>query len=341
MTSFIASFVSIIMAVFYILGIIGSPTQLNLENKVYENVTIDTQYTEETGTADRIHFLNTGSGNCIVIESNGRFAMLDAAEDNDNPKGLPSLDLVGYEEEILEYLKANCADENGKVTLDWVLGTHAHSDHLGGFDTIINDEDVTVKKAFLKKYDASKCVFFERWTWDNEEVYNQMIEACEANGVELIQDIPTEPFAFGDFTIQFFSTDFDEAAFEKEENANSVVTLVEKAGRTALCTGDLDWFFGDEMEVAKAIGKEIDILELGHHGYIGSSAPNFVKTLKPEVAIACNTQEGLTYSTVIKAFSSINCPIFPTVENDGIITYFTDDGRIILADDIICSQQLG
>ena len=78
MTSFIASFVSIIMAVFYILGIIGSPTQLNLENKVYENVTIDTQYTEETGTADRIHFLNTGSGNCIVIESNGR---LDTAEE--------------------------------------------------------------------------------------------------------------------------------------------------------------------------------------------------------------------------------------------------------------------
>ena len=37
-------------------------------------------------------------------------------------------------------------DENGRVTLDFILGTHAHSDHIGGFDTVINHPDITVKK---------------------------------------------------------------------------------------------------------------------------------------------------------------------------------------------------
>ena len=47
---------------------------------------------------DVIHFMNTGGSDAILIESNGKFALVDCAEDTDNPRGLESLDLEGYEQ---------------------------------------------------------------------------------------------------------------------------------------------------------------------------------------------------------------------------------------------------
>ena len=99
-----------------------------------------------------LHFLNTGSSGCIIIESNGHYVMVDCAEDTDYPEDKPHLKYPGYEDVVLEYLMKNCRDADGFVTLDFVLATHAHSDHIGGFDTIIADENVRVKTAYLKPY---------------------------------------------------------------------------------------------------------------------------------------------------------------------------------------------
>ncbi|WP_444243937.1 MBL fold metallo-hydrolase, partial [Eubacterium sp.] len=112
--------------------------------------------------SNAIHFLNTGAGDCIILESNNHFAMIDCAEDTEYPADKPHLKAKGYENEILDYLLKNCADENGKVNLDFVLGTHAHSDHIGGFDTIISDARINVGKAYLKPYDDKDTFIYER-----------------------------------------------------------------------------------------------------------------------------------------------------------------------------------
>lgn len=46
-------------------------------------------------SGDKIHFLNVGSSDAILLESNGKFAMIDAGEDTDNPRGFADLDLDG------------------------------------------------------------------------------------------------------------------------------------------------------------------------------------------------------------------------------------------------------
>ncbi len=35
---------------------------------------------------DRIHFLNTANSDSILIESNGKFALIDSGEGNNNPR---------------------------------------------------------------------------------------------------------------------------------------------------------------------------------------------------------------------------------------------------------------
>ena len=135
-----------------------------------------------------IHFLNTGSSDCIIIESNGHFAMVDAGEDSDYPANKHHLNYTGYEEDVCNYLLKNCASSDGTVTLDFVVGTHAHSDHIGGFDTVINHPKINVKKAYLKPYNEKDIFIYERLSWDNTEVYEQMKNALIKNNVEIVED---------------------------------------------------------------------------------------------------------------------------------------------------------
>jgi len=158
----------------------------SVDKKLYAKYGFEKYEADSRG--DRIYFLNTPGADAMIIESDGHFAMVDAAEDSQNPRGFASLELKGYEEYVLSELKRIAGDENGKVTLDFVVGTHAHSDHLGGFDTVILDEDVTVKKAYVKKYNPDIINLIERNTWDNQEVFNEMIAACNKRGVEVVHD---------------------------------------------------------------------------------------------------------------------------------------------------------
>ena len=77
----------------------------------------------KNSTDDRIHFLDTGKGgDAIIIESNGRFAMVDSGEST--PQNV---------ETIKKYLKDIGADH-----LDYFIATHIHSDHIGNIASLIN-----------------------------------------------------------------------------------------------------------------------------------------------------------------------------------------------------------
>ena len=281
----------------------------------------------ETGP-DRIHFLSTGSSDAILLESDGHFAMVDAGEDTDNPRQFDALNLPGYENEVLSYLKAHAADENGKVHLDFVLGTHAHSDHIGGFDTILRDPDVTVDRAYLKVYDSSKISTYEIEAWDNQEVYDQMISALSEKNVPVISSPDGTPFAFGNFTVTLFNTDDPEKPDRVGENDQSLGVLLEKNGTRIFLAGDMDDNTGDETRLAPAIGK-VDLLKVGHHSYAGSTTQNFVKTLSPSACVITNSRNNADLNTLARiAHNARQNNIYITGNEHGVLAVIGDGGDI-------------
>lgn len=270
-----------------------------------------------------IHFLNVGHSDCIILESEGHFAMVDAAEDTDYPLDKPNLKLPGYEDVVVDYLLKNCANGDGKVILDFVLGTHSHSDHIGGFDTVINHPKVIVKKAYLKPYHEENIVPYEVNRWDNLEVYTQMKEALENKNVPIIENFDKECVLLGSFKIKFFN---GKCRFLKKkigENANSVVTLVEAFGKRALLAGDINYKCGDEKAISNEVGN-VDLLKVGHHGYFFSTSFYWIKKLNPSIAIIPNTMARVYPDVKFKLKYVSKSKIYTTVESNGIKAVFSD-----------------
>lgn len=285
---------------------------------------------------DRIHFLNVGNSDAILLESDGKFALIDCGEDTDNPRGFDSLELQGYEDYVVKYLNEFCADENGLIKLEFILGTHAHSDHLGGFDTVIMQDNVQVERAYLKRYYEDRIKSSEVNNWDNLEVYNQTLGAINAKGVELIQDLENVAFDFGNFRITLFNGQEATEGEKVGENENSLAVLVEKDGYRVMLSGDLNNFDGDESRIAPEVGK-VNVLKLGHHGYAGSSTYKYVTTLNPEIAIqTCDNPANLSVQVIVSMINQ--APIYSTGKHNGIILDITDVNDVKLYDNVVLSR---
>ena len=81
--------------------------------------------TAPSGFGLAVHFIDVGQGDSILAESNGHYMLIDAGEN----------DQAGT---VISYLKAQ-----GVTKLDYVIGTHPHSDHIGGLDKVIDTFPLT------------------------------------------------------------------------------------------------------------------------------------------------------------------------------------------------------
>ena len=272
---------------------------------------------------NRIHFLNTGYSDCIILESDGHFAMVDAAEDTDYPEDKPFLNLPGYEDKVIDYINRNCSDKNGNIHFDFILATHCHSDHIGGFDTVIKTDNVSIDKAYLKPYHEENITKYEQKRWDNTEVYTQMKDALIETKVPIIESFDRESFELGSLKITFFNGEYVKLKKKTGENRNSVVTLVEYKDKRVLLSGDMDYLYGGEQQLAGLIGK-VDVLKVGHHGYLGSTSFRWVKTLNPEIAIICNFRRRVYPDVMFKLKCISKSKVLCTADVGGVLLDLED-----------------
>ena len=283
----------------------------------------------------KIHFLNTGHSDCIILESNGKIAMVDAAEDTEYPADKPYLNYKGYEDIVVDYLIRNFSDDGGKVQIEFVLGTHAHSDHIGGFDTVINHPDISVKTAYLKPYHEETVSPYEVRRWDNTEVYTQMLDAIRENGVELIESFDKKRISLGEWNITFFNGEYRKRRKRFGENVNSVVVLAEAFNKRFLLAADMNYSDGDEKRIADEVGK-IDVLKVGHHGYIGSTSDYFIKKLNPDFAVVCNWKWRMFPDVKYKLLHIAGAKLFTTADDNGVVIEINENETLNIKTD--CMQ---
>ena len=72
-----------------------------------------------------VHFIDVGQADAILIESEGKFMLVDGGNNEDK-------------EVVLDYL-----DAAGVTRLEYIVGTHPHEDHIGALDDVIETYEVS------------------------------------------------------------------------------------------------------------------------------------------------------------------------------------------------------
>lgn len=247
----------------------------------------------------RIHFIGLhASTDAILLEDNGHFALVDSGEDWDYPQGnhleYPYRSGViinqGFEQQVIYYMKSVGVTEDN---LDFYIGTHSHSDHIGTADEIIRT--FRPKIIYLKRYSDGNVTSRDNW-WDNLYVYRMLLAQAEKEEVPVEQNLPEGmELTLGKHTrLQLYNTRVISGV--KDENANSLVILGKLWNNTVLLTGDMEPKTARTLLKKKFIG-QVDILKLPHHGYLSNNPADILKKFSPKTAVVTGPLSNLDEET--------------------------------------------
>ena len=259
-------------------------------------VKVEAETVPQTGV-NRIHFINTkanSGSDAILLESNGHYALIDMGEDYDFPDGTNPLYPIRFGNamrnyQVLEDRLFRHLSNVGVQKLDFILGTHVHSDHIGGADEVLNK--LPVDTFYLKKYSDQRIK--ASWgLWDNLYNYDNALKAAKEKGVKLVQDISDKDshFKLGDMDIQLYNYKNEygpDGQLKKvlDDNSNSIVAVITVNGQKIYLGGDLDNAEGAEDKLGPQIGK-VDLMKWNHHYDAKiSNSINFINNLSPTMIV--------------------------------------------------------
>ena len=241
----------------------------------------------------RVNYIDVGQGDSEFIEfPNGETMLIDAGT---NESG----------QTVVNYIKSL-----GYTSVDYVIGTHPHEDHIGGLDDVINSFDIG--KIYMPKVTTDTKTFED--VLDAVENKNLTINTAKS-GVVI-----TETDDFSVKIVAPVSEQYDDL------NNYSAVVKVSYKDNSFLFTGDAEEL--SENQITDDISA--DVLKAGHHGSSTSSSDKFLDRVCPStVVISCGEDNsyGHPHKETIEKLNSRNIKYYRTDINGTVVA--TSDGSTI------------
>ena len=243
-----------------------------------------------------IHFIDVGQGDSILVQiPDGRVILIDAG---DSKKG----------NDVVNYLSTN-----GVLTVDYLIATHPHEDHIGGLVKVIDSFEIG--QIYMPKVGHITKVFENVLTKIKDK--GLKVNTAKA-GISILEE--------SDLNVRILAPVSDKY---NEINDYSVVIKIGYGQTSFLLTGDASADSEKEM-----LGKDLkaDLLKVGHHGSRTSTSGDFLKKVSPKYAII-SCAKGNSYkhphSETVERLKENNIDIYRTDE-DGTIIAVSDGVNITL-----------
>ena len=253
-----------------------------------------TTYIETNGSTMAVHFIDVGQGDSILIEADGRYMLIDAG---DNNKG----------NLVVDYLN-NLEIE----TLDYVIGTHPHSDHVGGLDTVINA--FPIKTVIMPE------------VLHTTKTFEDVLDAIDQKNLKITKAVVGNEYTLGSASFIIIAPNSNTY---KNLNDYSVGIKLTYGNTSFVLTGDAEHLSEKEM-LQNSIDLSADVLKLGHHGSASSNIPSFLDGVSPSFAVISvgeDNKYGHPHEETLQAMVVRKIPIFRTDKQGSIL--FVSDGETI------------
>lgn len=247
-----------------------------------------------------VEVLDVGQGDAILITTpKGKRALIDGSTGNSGESPMP-------------YLQSR-----GVTSLDLVIATHPHADHIGGLDEVV--KTLTVK------------LFTDSGLPHTTKSYESLMALVESRNVTYRAASRGQSFSFDGGKIEVLHPGPTPLTGTRSDlNSNSVVTRVSWGGACMLFTGDAEEPTEAAL-VAGGLGK-CDALKVAHHGSAHSSTPAFLAAVQPQLAMI-SVGEGNDYghpdADTLSRLQKAGAKVMRT-DTQGTLTLTTDGVSLTL-----------
>ena len=240
-----------------------------------------------------IYFIDVGQGDSALVVCDGKTMLIDGGESSASRL-------------IYSFL------ENHAIShLDYIVSTHAHSDHVGGLAGALNYATAGIALSPVTEYDSRP--------------FNSFARYLDEQGVSITVPYPGDAFMLGSAEV-FITGPINPSA---NPNNTSIVIKITYGETSFLFTGDAER--PEEQDILEA-GYDISstVLKVGHHGSDTSTTYPFLREIMPQFAvISCG--EGNSYGhpdeNTLSRLRDADVTVFRT-DMQGTITC-TSDGTTV------------
>ena len=235
-----------------------------------------------------VTMLNVGQASCTLIESGGRFCLIDAAK-------------YGGDTDIVSYLS-----ERDVKKIDLLVLTHFHYDHTSHAMDVIRNFDIgTVLIPSLSQENIPDSYLYKSLLEDAANGYYTLAYATE--GMQ---------FAIGDGVLTVAADTYN------SENINNTSTVAVFTHDDFTYVNMADTEQDREEYIAHLLPADIDFLTAGHHGSDDATSQLLLDRLNPSaVGISCSetNEYGHPHKSMLARLENMDIPYYITYETGNIV----------------------
>lgn len=244
--------------------------------------------------AARVHFIDVGQGDSVLIEQNGAYALIDCGTED-------------CETELLSYL-----EQAGVQKLALLVMTHPHADHIGSMDAVL--EKYPVEKLVLPQLEKAA-------NYPTAACFEHVVAAAEEKNVDTVEAQDGDVYTLGGGTLTVLGAGVTSEGY----NDISLDLLFQYGDFRFLDTGD-----GEKAneKALLAAGADVSaaVFKAAHHGSRTSNTLDFMQAVRPKlVVVSCGLDNdyGHPNAEALEHFAAVGARVYRTDRQGSVVVEYT------------------